>query len=212
MMVIRNEGQWDYRRVEEITREAFYNLHVPGCVEHYLVHVMRGHADFLPQLDFVVELDGQVIGNIMYTKAKLVDEAGAEKEILTFGPISILPKYQRQGYGKALMEHSFCQGAALGYDVVVIFGIPGNYVGRGFCSCKRYNVCLENGAFPAALLVKELRPGVLDGRRWFYRGSPVLHVDEAAARRYDETFPPMEKRRLPSQEEFYILSRSQVLD
>ncbi len=106
-VTIRNEVETDYERVEEITREAFYNLYIPGCNEHYLVHVMRSHRDFLPELDFVIEVDGEVIGNIMYTKAKLVDETGKEKEILTFGPVCIIPQYQRMGYGKMLMEHSF---------------------------------------------------------------------------------------------------------
>lgn len=70
-IIIRNEEQKDWEVVEKITRQAFYNLYVPGCVEHYLVHIMREHKDFIPELDFVLELDSQVIGNIMYTKAKL---------------------------------------------------------------------------------------------------------------------------------------------
>ena len=126
MLIIRNETEKDYQTVEEITRNAFYNLYVPGCVEHYLVRIMRGHEDFIPELDFVAELDGQVIGNIMYTRARLVDEAGNEKPILTFGPVCVLPKYQRKGYGKKLMEHSFERAVSLGYDVIVIFGSPAN--------------------------------------------------------------------------------------
>lgn len=84
-------------RVEDITRRVFL-IYVPDCVEHYLVHIMRGHEDFIPELDFVIELNGEVIGNIMYTKAKLTDENGAVKDILTFGPVSILPDYQRMGH------------------------------------------------------------------------------------------------------------------
>ncbi|MBC8559380.1 GNAT family N-acetyltransferase [Fumia xinanensis] len=207
-ITIRNETVSDYIRVEEITRKAFWNLYIPGCVEHYLVHVMRSHEDFLPELDLVIELDHQVIGNIMYTKARLVDEAGTEKNILTFGPVSILPEYQRKGYGKKLIEHSFQEAAALGYDVIVIFGNPGNYVSRGFKSCKRYNVCIENGTYPAAMLVKELRPGALDGRKWIYHDSPVFQVDEQQAERFDEGLEKLEKKCQPSQEEFYILSQS----
>ena len=71
MLTLRNETKADREIVEEITRKAFYNLYIPGCVEHYLVHVMREHEDFIPELDFVAELNGQVIGNIMFTKAKL---------------------------------------------------------------------------------------------------------------------------------------------
>lgn len=172
MLNIRNETPADYQIVEDMTRRAFYNLYIPGCVEHYLVHVMRDHEDFIPELDFVLELDGRVIGNIMYTKARLTDEAGEEKEILTFGPVCVLPEYQRQGYGGKLMDYSFERAAALGYDVIVIFGSPVNYVGRGFQSCKKHNVCVEGGKYPAAMLVKELKPGALDGGSGFTRTAP----------------------------------------
>ncbi|HRY12557.1 MAG TPA: N-acetyltransferase [Syntrophomonadaceae bacterium] len=205
---IRNERETDYKRVEEITRKAFWNLYIPGCHEHYLVHVMRSHPDFLPELDLVIEVDDQVIGNIMYTKTKLVDETGEEKDILTFGPVCISPEYQRKGYGKILMEYSFEQAAALGYDVIVIFGNPNNYVGRGFKSCKKYNVCLESGTYPAAMIVKELKPDVLDGRKWIYYQSPVFEIDEQEAERFDEGLAKLEKKYQPSQEEFYIHSHS----
>ena len=208
MIRIRREEQTDYERVEEITRKAFWNLYTPGCNEHYLVHVMRSHKDFLPELDFVIEVDNQIIGNIMYTKARLIDEAGEEKNILTFGPVSILPEYQRRGYGKKLLEYSFEQAAALGYDVIVIFGNPGNYVSRGFKSCKKFNVCLEDGTYPTAMLVKELKPNVLDGRKWVYYQSPVYEIDEQEALCFDDALEKMEKKCLPCQEEFYILSNS----
>ncbi len=208
MIKIRNEEKTDYGRVEEITRKSFWNLYVPGCVEHYLVHIMRSHKDFLPELDLVIEVDDQVIGNIMYTKTRLIDEAGEEKEILTFGPVCILPEYQRMGYGKKLMEYSFEKAAALGYDVIVIFGNPNNYVSRGFKSCKKYNVFLENGTYPSAMMVKELKLEVLDGRKWVYHESPVFTIDEQAAGRFDEGLESLEKKYQPSQEEFYIHSHS----
>ena len=207
---IRNEVETDYKKVEEITRRAFWNLYVPGCTEHYLVHVMRSHKDFLQELDFVIEVDDQVIGNIMYTKARLVDESGEEKEILTFGPVSIMPEYQRMGYGKMLMEHSFEQAVALGYDVIVIFGNPNNYVSRAFKSCKKYNICLENGTYPAAMMVKELKPDTLGGKKWVYYDSPAMNIDEQEAQRFDESLEKMEKKFQPSQEEFYIHSHSFV--
>lgn len=209
-IIVRNEEERDWAAVEAVTRRAFYNIYVPGCVEHYLVHVMRGHEDFIPELDLVLELDGEVAGNIMYTKAQLTDETGARKEILTFGPVSVLPAFQRRGYGKLLMERSFERALELGYDTVVIFGSPANYVGRGFVSCKKHNVQLEEGKYPAAMLVKELIPHVLDGHRWIYRDSPVMAVSEDEAARYDDTLELMEKRHLPSQEEFYIMSHSFV--
>lgn len=207
-IMIRNEQKEDWDIVEKITREAFYNLYVPGCVEHYLVHIMREHEDFIPKLDFVIERNCDVIGNIMYTKAKLIDENGNEKEILTFGPVSVHPAYQRMGYGKMLMEHSFQAAIQLGYDTIVIFGSPSNYVSRGFKCCKKYNVCIENGKYPAAMMVKELIPHALDSHTWIYHDSPVMAISEEEAERYDATLEPMEKKYLPSQDEFYIMSQA----
>ncbi len=209
-ITIRNEEKSDWTTVEYITRQAFYNLYVPGCAEHYLVHIMREHEDFIKELDFVLELNGNVIANIMYTKAKLTDENGTSKNILTFGPVSVLPAYQRTGYGKMLMEHSFQAAMQLGYDAIVIFGSPINYVSRGFKSCKKYNVCLENGKYPAAMMVKELIPHALDGHKWIYHESPVMAISEEEAKSYDATLEPLEKKYLPSQEEFYIMSHSFV--
>jgi predicted N-acetyltransferase YhbS len=209
---IRNEQTKDRREVEELTRKAFWNLYVPGCNEHYLVHIMRSHPDFIPELDFVIEKDNQIIGNVMYTKAKLVDEENREKCILTFGPLNILPGFQRKGYGKALLAHSFAKAKEMGYDVIVIFGNPGNYVTRGFKSCKKYNICLEDDYYPSAMLVKELTEGCLDGRKWYYRESAVYEdIKEKEVEQFDAGFEKMEKKFQPSQEEFYIHSHSKII-
>lgn len=207
-MIIRNEGKADYEEVERITRKAFYNVYIPGCVEHYLVHIMRGHEDFIPELAFVLEHDGKIIGNIMYTKARLTDGEGRKKEILTFGPVCVLPEYQRKGYGKMLMEHSFERAKELGYDAIVIIGSPSNYVSRGFRSCKKYGIRMEDGSFPAAMLAKELVPGALAGKSWTYQGSPAMEFSEEDALKYDDTLEKMEKKYQPSQDEFYIMSQA----
>ncbi len=208
---IRNEVPNDYRKVEEMTRKAFWNLYVPGCSEHYIAHVIRNHEDFIHELDLVIELDGEIIGNIMYTKTKLVDEQGNIKPILTFGPICVAQKYQRQGFGKQLIEYSFHKALELGYDCVVIFGSPMNYVTSGFKSCLKHNVCLEGDVFPATMLVKELKEGVLDGRKWYYYESPAFAIDSAQVDIFDATFEEkLEKNNQPSQEEFYIMSHARL--
>lgn len=209
-IIIRSEEQGDYRKVEELTREAFWNLHHLGCDEHYLVHVLRNHEDFIPELDFVAELEGEIVGNVMYTKAKLVDEKGEEKEILTFGPISVHPNFQRSGVGKALLEHSFSRAMQMGFDTIVIFGHPGNYVSRGFVSCHKKNICMEGEVFPTAMLVKELKPGSLDGRKWVYHESAAYDLDPELAEEYDRNFPAKIKSHQTSQEEFYIYSHSLI--
>lgn len=208
VLTIRNEEPKDYGIVETITRNAFYNLYTPGCMEHYLVHIMREHEDFIRDLDFVLELDGKVFGYIMYTKATLTDARGNVKNILTFGPLCIEPQYQRRGFGKLLIRHSLEKALSMEYDTVVIFGMPSNYVSSGFVSCKKCNVCVEGDKFPAAMLVKELKPGVLDGRRWYYKDSPVMAVRPEEALAYDDTLPPKERKYTNSQETFYIMSHA----
>jgi putative acetyltransferase len=210
-IIIRNETPDDFREVEELTRKAFWNVNVPGCDEHYLAHILRSHEDFLPELDFVAEThDGEIVGNVMYTKSALIDEDGNRMETLTFGPISVLPAYQRMGVGKALLEHSFKKAVELGYPAIVIFGDPDNYVSRGFKSCRKYNVRTENGSFPTAMLVKELKEGALSGKKWIYRESPAYEYTSSEAEEFDRQFEPMKKEFRPSQEAFYIFSHSVI--
>lgn len=209
MIKIRNEKEEDYRIVEKITKKSFWNMYVPGCCEHYLVHRMRSHEDFIPELDFIIEKDEKIIGNVMYTKAKLIDENKNEKKVLTLGPVCILPEFQRKGYGKILLNHSFEKAKDLGYDTVVLFGSPANYVSRGFKSCKRYNVSVHGGKFPAAMMIKELKENIFDGRKWTYYDSPVMNISEKEADIFDKNFEEkLEKKFKPSQEEFFILSNS----
>ena len=211
---IRLETEKDYREVENLTREAFWNVYKPGADEHYFVHMMRSHPDFIPELAFVLEIDGKIVGNIMYTKAWLEDENGERREILSFGPLCIAPAYQRQKLGKVLIEHSFAAARSMGFVVNINFGNPGNYVGRGFVSCKKKNVSfVVDGNYPTALLVCELVPGVLDGKKWMYIPSTAADCcdDTAAGEAFDATFPPKEKALAPSQEEFYIYSHSSVV-
>lgn len=210
--IIRKETENDYHEVENLAREAFWNQNRPGCDEHFFIHTLRKHKDFVPELDYVGELDGRMIASVMYSKSTLIDEQSNEKHILTMGPLCVLPQYQRKGYGKALLEYTFAKAAEMGYDTIVNFGNPDNYVARGYKSCRRYNVCFEGDIFPAALLVKILKEGALDGRKWFYHPSEADHPcnDKEAFEKFDSQFPPKEKKWQPSQEEFYIHSHSLI--
>lgn len=211
---IRLETEKDYRAVEELTRNAFWNVYKPGADEHYYVHMMRKHPDFIPELAFVLEKDGAIIGNIMYTKAWLEDESGKRKEIVSCGPLCVAPEYQRQKLGKKLIEHSFDVARKMGYDVNINFGNPANYVSSGFVSCKKKQVsCFQKENYPTALLVCELVPGALDGKKWMFIASTAADCceDVDAVEAFDKNFPPKEKKWMPSQEEFYIYSNSSVV-
>ena len=209
-VIIRNERPEDFRAVEELTKRAFQNVNVPGCCEHYIAHILRTHADFVPELDLVAELDGKIIANVMFTRSRLLGEDGAEKETLTFGPLSVLPEYQRKGHGKALLEYALGKAAEMGYEAVVIFGNPENYIARGFKSCRRYDVSFGNGEYPVALLVKELKEGALAGKSFIYKESSAYEYDPEMAKEFDKTFEHIPKEYRPSQELFYIYSGSKM--
>lgn len=161
-MIIRNEEEKDFFEVENLTREAFWNVYKPGCDEHAVLHYMRNDADFVPELDFVLEIDGKIVGNIVYVLGKLEKPNKAFEDILVFGPVSILPEYQKLGYGKALINHSLKKAEELGYPMVVITGNPAYYSKFGFDSASKIGIyhdgidqTEEADFFMAKVLIKE---------------------------------------------------------
>ena len=110
---IRRETPADYRAVEELTREAFWNVYRPGCSEHYVVHCLRDRPEFVPELDLVMERNGELIGHILYVRAEIQADDGRRIPVMAFGPISIRPDCQRQGLGKALLDESLERARAL---------------------------------------------------------------------------------------------------
>ena len=209
-MNIRLETKDDYEYVENMIRRSFYNVYMPGCIEHFIAKQIRNHKDFIKELDFVLEVDGKIVGNIMYTKSILKDEQGNQKDILTFGPVCIEKEYQRKGYGKKLIEYSLQKAKELGYDAIVIVGSPSNYVSLGFKSCKLFDISIENGKYPSAMLVKVLKENALENHHWTYYESPAMAIDLDEALAYDDTLEKMERKHMPSQDEFYIMSQSYI--
>lgn len=201
-VTIRLEEETDYRRVEEITREAFWNLYVPGATEHFLAHTIRSSSDFIPELTFVLELDGEVIGSIMYTKAKVIDDAGNEHPVISFGPVCILPKYHRQGYGRLLIEHSIEEAKKLGFSAIVIGGYPYHYHPYGFVGTKKYHISMPDGKFYTGIMALPLYEGALEGITGSIHFSPAMYPDESGLEAFDQTFPPKEKKVQASHLEF----------
>lgn len=216
-LLLRLETPSDYLPVETLTRRAFWNLYFPGCQEHYLVHTMRSHPNFLPEYDFVAELDGVLVGSILYTRTWLLDEQDQPLDILTFGPVCVLPEYQRQGIGGALIRHTAELAVQRGEKAIVIFGDPHNYCKHGFKNGKDLNISDLNGDYPHGMLALELypgslegdgAPGALSGHAWKYRYSDVYQVDEAAVEAFDQGFEPLEKGYQYTQDIFAINIRS----
>lgn len=199
-ILIRRETPADYREVEVLTREAFWNVYRPGCLEHYLVHRYRGREGFVPELDLVLEMNGRLVGHIMYVHAAIHADDGKDLPVMTFGPISIAPEYQRRGLGKALLDDSLTRAAALGAKAICIEGNLAFYGKSGFVPAAgtdiRYN---DEPVTPPYFLLKELAPGYLHGLSGAYRTPEGYLVDESEALRFDASFAPKQRLKLPGQ-------------
>ena len=191
-VVLRNETVSDYRIVEELTREAFWNHHVPGCDEHYLLHIMRDSDMFIPELDIVAEVNGKIVGNIVYTKAKILDDNGAYHNVISFGPISVLPAFQGKGIGRILIEHTTTFAKELGYTAILIYGDPDYYSRFGFTAAKNYKIRTSDNMYAVPLQALELFPGALFNISGRFLEDQIYEIDEIVAKEFDKGFSSKE--------------------
>jgi predicted N-acetyltransferase YhbS len=202
---LRNENENDYRIVEELTREAFWNIHVPGADEHLLLHNLRNAKEFIKALDFVAVSEQKIVGNIVYAESKIIN---SEKEdiVLTFGPVSVLPEYQSKGIGTKLIQHTVLLSREMGYKAIVIYGDLNYYKRFGFKASKEYNITNKEGKYPAALLVLELFPHALKGIEGIFDEGKIYEVDDKELEEFEKYFVKKEKLKTQSQERFNEVS------
>lgn len=199
---IRLERKEEYREVETLVREAFWNVYRPGCLEHYVLNQLRSDPAFVKELDFVMEQDGQLIGQNMFMHAVIQADDGRIIPIMTMGPICIDPKLQRQGLGKILLDHSVEKAAELGCGALCFEGNINFYGKSGFNYASEFGIRyhgLPEGADASFFLCKELIPGYLSGITGIYGPPQGYFVDEAEAEAFDRQFPPKVKEKLPGQ-------------
>ena len=199
---IRLEKQEDRRAVENLIRESFWNVYRPGCLEHYVMHVLRDDPAFIRELDFVMEKDGCLIGQNMFMKTVIEADDGRVIDVLTMGPICITPELKRQGYGKILLDRSLEKAARLGFGAVLFEGNIGFYGKSGFDYASRFGIRyhdLPADADASFFLCKELIPGYLDDVTGVYQTPRGYYVDDAEVEAFDRTFPPKVKLKLPGQ-------------
>lgn len=200
--IIRLEEKKDYREVENLVRESFWNVYRPGCSEHYVIHVLRDDKAFVPELDFVMEQDGILIGQNMFMKTVIEADDGRTIDVLTMGPIGITPKLKRMGYGKALLDFCLEKAAKMGFGAVLFEGNIGFYGKCGFDYASKFGIRyhdLPEDADSSFFLCKELIPGYLDGITGVYQTPQGYYVKDEDVEEFDKQFPPKEKLKLPGQ-------------
>ena len=192
-LVIRPENKNDYREVENLTREAFWDIYKPGCDEHLVVHKIRNTPDFIPELDLIVEHNGKIVGNIIYSKSKVVTADNREYEVITFGPVTVLPSLQNRGIGSTLIEQTKEMAKNMGYKAIFIFGDPGYYHRFGFENAKIFGISTPDGANPDAFMGLELYKGSLKDIRGKLYMSPLFEVSKEELEAFEKNFPYKEK-------------------
>ena len=202
---IRVEEERDYSTVESLVRESFWNVYRPGCTEHYVLHHLRSNPDFIPELAFVMEADGKIIGQNVFVKAQITKSNGTAFPILTMGPICIANEYKRKGYGKFLLDYSLEKAKALGYGAVCFEGNIDFYGKSGFDFASKFGIKyhgLPEGMEADFFLCKELKPGYLDGSTGVYATPKPYFVAEENPEdfeAFDAQFPAKQKLKLPGQ-------------
>ena len=199
---IRLEKKEEYREVENLVREAFWNVYCPGCLEHFVLNRLRNNPDFIAELDYVMELNGKLIGQIVFMKAVLKADDGRDIPIVTIGPICIIPELKRRGYGKVLLDYSLDKAAKMGFGAVCIEGNIDFYGKSGFTYAGEFGIRyhgLPEDEDASFFLCKELTPGYLDGITGEYETPTGYFVDEAEADEFDKGFPYKEKLKQPGQ-------------
>ena len=203
--IIRLEKAEDYNKTENLVREAFWNVYRPGCSEHYVLKKLRNDADFVPQLDFVMEKDGQIIGQIIFVKADIAKDDGSVLPVLTFGPICIDKAYQKKGYGKILLDFALSKACEMGFGAVFIEGNINFYRHCCLTYAREYGIRyhgLPDGADDSFFLAKELINGYLDGVSGVYstpKGYFAAEENPQEFTEYESLFPYKEKLKLPGQ-------------
>lgn len=200
--LIRREEPSERREVENLVREAFWNVYRPGCLEHYVLHCLRDDPAFVPELDFVMEAEGQLIGQCMCMRAEIHADDGRVIPIMTLGPIGILPELQRRGLGKAILDHTLAQATTMGFGAVCFEGNLDFYGKSGFSHASDFGIRyhgLPEGADASFFLCRELQPGYLAGITGEYATPAGYFVDPAASEVFDRQFPKKAKLKLPGQ-------------
>ena len=206
--IIRNERPEDYREVENLTRESFWNVYRPGCTEHFVLHQYRTNPDFIPELDYVMEEDGKLIGHIMFSKAELVLDDGTRKGSWTFGPICIHPDFKRKGYGLKLLQYALEKARELGIGFLCMEGNIDFYSHAGFGLASKLGIHYHYEPREAEVpyfLARELVPGwlkangITEATYCPPKGYFVADENPETFEAYDATFPEKVKLRLPGQ-------------
>jgi predicted N-acetyltransferase YhbS len=195
---LKLEEEKDYNIVENLTREAFWNLYKPGCDEHLIIHNMRNANEFVKELDYVAIFNNEIVGNIVFAKSKIIATT-EEHDVLTFGPVSVLPMYQKMGIGRKLIEHTIKKTKETGFKAIIIYGNKNYYEKFGFKNTEEYGITDMDGNYNNALMALELFPKALENINGKFFEGEIYKINKEELEAFEKKFPYKEKLVLDTQ-------------
>lgn len=192
-ITIRTETAGDHRIVENVIREAFWNVYSPGACEHFLLHNLRKSPDFIAPLAGVAEANERIVGAVACAEGHILTDDRRQLTVVTVGPLGVLPAMQRRGIGRMLIERTAKEAARMGYHALMLSGDPAYYSLSGFVTAASYDLRTADNMLFDALLVRELTAGWLKQAAGTYHESPDYAVDSEQMEAFDAAFEPKER-------------------
>lgn len=190
-IVIRNEKKEEQFIVEKVIRESFWDVYKPGCDEHLMVNQLHQSKDFIPELDFVAECEGKIVGNIVCSYCRVVndnDQVENCKDVIAIGPLGVLPEYQNKGIGRLLIEEVKRKSAEMGISGIVLYGNPQYYNRFGFIDAKEYIISTPDGENFEFFMALETFPeslSLISGRCF---ESSAFEIDQEVLKEFEKRF------------------------
>jgi predicted N-acetyltransferase YhbS len=178
---------------ENITRETFWNLYKPGCNEHLILHQLRESSSYIEELDLVAMYEGEIIGHVISTKARIVDKQSNEYEVLCVGPFSVSPSFQNKGIGKKLLNYSISEAKRMGFRGMILFGNPDYYHRFGFLNAKEYEITTKDNQNFEPFMALELQENGLANVKGRFFEDETFTIKEEELNKYEKKFPAKEK-------------------
>ena len=153
---------------------------------------MRNHPKFVPELDIVAEHNNKIVGNVVCLKSFIMADDGNQYEVLSLGPISVLPEYQQQGIGGRMIALTKKLASEMGFRAILLWGDPDYYLRQGFIPAETLGIRTEDNMYATALHVCELYDNALANVKGRYIEDKIYQIDKSAANEFDKRFPPKE--------------------
>ena len=159
---IRQEAPSDILNIQHVIQEAFLNVKESSQNEHELVNKLRRLPQFIPELSLVAEsVNGNIVGHILLSEVVIVSKVRTDT-LLALAPLSVLPSWQNQGIGSALMMAAHQEATRLNYKGIVVLGNPGYYGRFGYKKASDFGIVMPFYDHPDCCLAFALRSNSLE--------------------------------------------------